>query len=61
MTKEEYDLCASKLNSGTQEEQIQAAILLSLLPTYDSRTSMDNLFGLVGKAVKEKLKEFDND
>lgn len=41
MTREEYDECVSKLETGTTYEKLQATILLSILPTYDSKIPVE--------------------
>jgi len=61
MTKEEYEDCVSKLNTGTLLEQIQAAAVFAILPTFDSKTKINDSFKLVNDAVKDKLKEFDSE
>lgn len=61
MTKEEYENCVSKINTGSSEEQLQAVALLAILPTFESRTKISDSFKLVNDAIDNKLKELNND
>lgn len=58
MTKEEYDECIGKLNSGSPYEQLQASMLLKLLPTYESKTPASKGFSVFqDEIVKDKLEK----
>lgn len=57
MTKEEYDDCVGKLETGTLYEQVQASMLLALLPTYESKTPINEAFKIVDDClVVDKIK-----
>lgn len=61
MTKEEYEECAGKLETGTLYEQVQASILLALLPTYESKIPINEAFKIVDDCfVRDKIKELKN-
>lgn len=66
MTREEYDECVSKLDTGTLYEQVQASFLLELLPTYDSKTPFNEAFkigdsGIVRDKLDNLIEELDRD
>lgn len=61
MTKEEYEDCVSKLNTGTELEQIQAGALLAILPSFRSKATANDTFKFVNDAIARKLKEFDSE
>lgn len=52
MTREEYDECVSKLETGTTYEKLQATILLSILPTYDSKIPIEEGMIKIDEAVR---------
>jgi len=62
MTKEEYEDCVGKLETGTLIEKFQASFLLSLLPTYESKIPINEAFK-VGQdpLVKDSLEKLVND
>ncbi|MNC60012.1 hypothetical protein D3C75_1098630 [compost metagenome] len=53
MTREEYNDCVSKLEIGTLYERLQATVLLSILPTYESKTSINDGILKVEEAVRK--------
>jgi len=52
MSREEYDECISKLETGTTYEKLQATILLSILPTYNSKIPVEEGMAKIDEAVR---------
>ena len=52
MTRENYDECISKLETGTAYEKLQATILLSILPAYDSKIPVEEGMIKIEEAVR---------
>lgn len=57
MTKEEYEDCISKLETGTLYEKLQASMILSLFPTYENKIPTNE--GIL--KVEEVIKGFNYD